>query len=79
MISTVIKMLTTKIQAMIAKVIRSIIALPIGDSVVSIIARNRKSFIQKAAPIDFEFARALEGTLESEWLSKFDEEIYRDL
>ena len=39
---------------------------------------NKKVMIRKATPIDFEFAKALEGTL-SEWSSKNDEEAYRDL
>ena len=43
--------------------------LPSADSV---------AFIRKATSIDFEFAKALEGTF-SEWLSENDEEAYRDL
>lgn len=70
--------LTRKYQATIPEKIRGILGLHSGDSVAFEITPNEKVFIRKATPIDLEFARALEGTL-SEWLSKHDEEAYRDL
>jgi len=38
-----------------------------------------KVLIQKAAPLDLVFARAQEGTLDSEWPSKNDEEAFSGL
>ena len=70
--------LTKKYQATIPEKIRGILGLCSGDSIVFEITPNEKVFIRKATPVDLEFARALEGTL-SEWLSKHDEEAYRDL
>jgi hypothetical protein len=43
------------------------------------VAKDKRVFIRKATPIDFEFVQALEGTLVSEWLSEYDEEAYGDL
>ena len=70
--------LTTKSQATIPGKIRKILGLHPGDSVAFEVNDDRKVLIRKATPIDFEFTRALEGTL-SEWSSKNDEEAYRDL
>ena len=71
--------LTTKCQTTIPEKIRGILDLHPGDSVAFEVARDKKIYIRKATPVDFEFARALEGTLVSEWLSEYDEEAYRDL
>ncbi len=71
--------LTTKCQATIPEKVRGILDLHPGDSVTFEVAANKKIFIRKATPIDFEFAQALESTLVSEWLSENDEEAYRDL
>ena len=70
--------LTTKSQATIPEKIRNILGVSPGDSVAFEVNENKKVMIRKATPIDFEFAKALEGTL-SEWSSKNDEEAYRDL
>lgn len=70
--------LTSKYQATIPEKIRRILHLHSGDSVAFEITPNEKVFIRRATPVDLEFARALEGTL-PEWLSKHDEEAYRDL
>ncbi|MCI5121661.1 MAG: AbrB family transcriptional regulator [Candidatus Electrothrix sp. AUS4] len=70
--------LTSKSQATIPEKIRKILGLHPGDSVAFELNEERRVFIRKATPIDFEFAKALEGTL-SEWLSENDEEAYRDL
>ncbi len=70
--------LTSKSQTTIPGKIRTILGLHPGDSVAFEVRENRKVLIRKATPIDFEFAKALEGTL-SEWSSKNDEEAYRDL
>ena len=70
--------LTTKSQATIPEKIRKILGVHPGDSVVFEVNENSKVLLRKATPIDFEFAKALEGTL-SEWSSKNDEEAYCDL
>jgi len=70
--------LTTKSQATIPVKIRKILGLIPGDSVVFELDQNNKVVIRKATPIDFEFAKALEGTL-SEWSSKNDQAAYCDL
>ncbi len=70
--------LTTKSQATIPGKIRALLGLRPGDSVAFEVDGNKKVMIRKALPIDFEFAKALEGTL-SEWSSKNDEEAYCDL
>ncbi len=71
--------LTTKCQATILEKIRGVLDLHPSDSVAFEITADQKVLIRKAMPIDFEFAKALEGTLASEWLSEHDEEAYRDL
>ncbi len=71
--------LTTKCQATIPEKIRGVLDLHPGDSVAFETTADQKVLIRKAMPIDFEFAKALEGTLASEWLSEHDEEAYRDL
>ena len=70
--------LTSKSQATIPEKIRKVLGLHPGDSVAFEIDDHSKVVIRKATPIDFEFAKALEGTL-SEWSSKNDEEAYGDL
>jgi AbrB family looped-hinge helix DNA binding protein len=74
----VMSKLTTKSQATIPEKIRKLLGLHPGDSVTFEVDENQKVMIRKAIPIDFEFAKALEGTL-SEWSSQYDEEAYRDL
>jgi len=70
--------LTSKSQATIPGRIRDFLGVRPGDSVIFEVDENKKVFIRKATPLDFEFLRALEGTL-SEWSSQHDEEAYRDL
>jgi len=70
--------LTTKSQATIPGKVRKILGLSPGDFVAFEINEDKKVMIRKATAIDFEFAKALEGTL-SEWSSKNDEEAYCDL
>ena len=71
--------LTTKCQATIPEKIRGILDLHPGDSVVFEVMKDQKVFIHKATLVDFEFAKAMEGTLASEWLYENDEEAYSDL
>jgi len=76
--ATITTKLTAKSQTTIPEKIRKILGLHPGDSVAFEVNEERKVVIRKATPIDFEFAKALEGTL-SEWSSKNDEEAYCDL
>ncbi len=77
--SAISSKLTAKCQTTIPKKIRKILDLHPGDSVTFELAPDKKVFVRKATPIDLEFTRALEGTLASEWLSKNDEDAYREL
>lgn len=70
--------LTSKYQATIPKPVREALGLGRGDVVVFEVDSHRHVRLRKAAPIDLEYARSVEGTL-SEWLSNQDEEAYRDL
>ena len=70
--------LTSKSQATIPEKIRTVLGVHPGDSIVFEVDENAKVLLRKANPIDFEFAKALEGTL-SEWSSKNDEEAYGNL
>ncbi len=70
--------LTTKSQATIPEKIRNILGVQPGDSIAFEVGENSTVLIRKATPIDFEFAKSLEGTL-TEWFSINDEEAYRDL
>ena len=71
--------LTSKCQATIPEKIRGILDLHPGDSVVFEVVEDKRVYIHKATPVDLEFAKALEGTLATEWLSENDEEAYGDL
>jgi len=70
--------LTTKGQATIPNKVRKMLDLRPGDSVAFEIDQSDRILIRKAMPIDFEYARALEGTL-TEWMSVNDEEAYHAL
>ena len=69
--------LTTKYQATIPKDVRQKLGLKTGDVVVFKIAGDTV-MVEKASPIDKEFARYVSDTL-SEWDSDEDEEAFRDL
>ncbi len=70
--------LNSKGQATIPGKIRELLGFRPGDTVAFEVDENKKVMIRKATAIDFEFAKALEGTL-SEWSSKNDEEAYSGL
>jgi AbrB family looped-hinge helix DNA binding protein len=76
--ATITTKLTSKSQTTVPEKIRKILGLRPGDSVAFEVNEDRRVCLRKATPIDFEFAKALEGTL-SEWLSDNDEEAYSDL
>lgn len=68
---------TSKFQATIPLAVRRKLGLKPGDAVVFEI-ENDVVTVRRATAIDREYAKAVEGTL-TEWLSKEDEEAYRDL
>lgn len=69
--------LTRKYQATIPEPVRTALGLEAGDSIAFDLEGNTVR-VRKARPVDFAFARALEGTLQ-EWASAADDEAYRDL
>lgn len=70
--------MTSKHQATIPVPVRKALGLKAGDAVAFEIESGRVR-LRKAGPLDMNFARAVEGTLATEWLSPGDEEAYRDL
>jgi antitoxin PrlF len=72
-----ISRLTRKYQATIPVPVRKKLELEAGDSIVFEIEDNEIR-LRKARPIDLEFVRAVESTL-NEWSGEADEEAYRDL
>ncbi len=71
--------LTAKYQATIPGPVREALGLTSGDSVLFEINEKGVVYLSRQAPLDAEYARALNGTLESEWSSAEDEAAYRDL
>ncbi len=74
---TAMSRLTKKYQATIPASVRAALGLRQGDSVAFLVTGDQVT-MRKADPLDLEFARSLEGTLE-EWLSHEDEDAYRGL
>lgn len=71
--------LTSKYQATIPRPVRKALDLKSGDAVVFEVRERGIATLRKQTPFDREYAKAIAGTLESEWLSKEDEAAYRDL
>ncbi|OGT72231.1 MAG: AbrB family transcriptional regulator [Gammaproteobacteria bacterium RIFCSPLOWO2_02_FULL_57_10] len=69
--------LTSKYQATIPETVRKALHLSAGDAIAFDIEDNQIR-LRKAKPIDLNFAKALQSTLE-EWDSPADEEAYREL
>jgi len=69
--------LTQKYQTTIPSSVRKLLHLQAGDAVAFDIEDN-VVHLRKAVPIDFIFAKSLDGTL-NEWNSPADEEAYREL
>lgn len=72
-----ISKVTSKFQATIPLAVRRKLGLKPGDAVVFEI-ENDSVRVRRASVLDREYAKSLEGTL-TEWLSKEDEEAYREL
>ena len=68
---------TSKYQATIPLAVRRKLGLKPGDTVLFEIENDRVT-VRRATDFDKAYAKALEGTL-TEWLTKEDEEAYRDL
>lgn len=71
--------LTAKYQATIPTPVREALGLKSGDSVLFQVNEKGVVYLSKQMPLDAEYARALNGTLHSEWSSSEDEAAYRDL
>lgn len=69
--------LTSKYQATIPNPVREKLGLQKGD-VITFEIQKDKVTLKKASPLDLQFAKSLQGTLE-EWNSKNDDEAYGDL
>jgi len=69
--------LTKKYQATIPASVRQLLHLDAGDEIAFDI-EDDDVHLRKAQPMDLEFAKSLEGTM-NEWSSEADEEAYRAL
>ncbi len=74
---TAISKLTKKYQATIPASVRQLLHLDAGDEIAFDI-EDDDVHLRKAQPMDLEFAKSLEGTM-NEWSSEADEEAYRAL
>ena len=69
--------LTKKYQATIPASVRQLLHLDAGDEIAFDI-EDDDVHLRKAQPMDLEFAKSLEGTM-NEWSSEADEEAYHAL
>jgi AbrB family looped-hinge helix DNA binding protein len=70
--------ITQKYQATIPAAIRKLLDLHGGD-LVGFEVHDKEVIIRKVKPLDLEFARALEYTVNDEWESAEDDKLYSDL
>jgi antitoxin PrlF len=75
---TAVSTLTSKNQTTIPAPVREALDLSAGDKLTFEVMENGVVILRKWAPLDLEFAQAVERTL-SEWASAEDEEAYRGL
>ena len=78
MSTTAVSKLTSKNQTTIPAPVREALDLSAGDKLTFEVMENGAVILRKWAPIDFEFARAVESTL-SEWGTDEDNEAYHEL
>ena len=69
--------LTTKFQTTVSTSVRKVLQLRAGDMVGFEIDGNEVR-LRRATPLDLAFTQALEGTL-TEWSSKADDQVFKDL
>ena len=74
---TSVSRLTSKYQATIPRPVRQELGVGAGDAVAFVIEDGRV-WVRRAESLDRAFAKALSSTM-TEWLSKADDEAYRDL
>lgn len=72
-----ISKLTSKYQTTIPLEVRNFLGLEKGDAV-SFSIKDEKVIIEKARPMDWQFAKFVENTLD-EWNSPEDDEAFKDL
>lgn len=70
--------ITSKGQTTIPQSVRAALGLSPGDSIVWEVGDDGIARVRRAAPLDLDYLRALEGTL-SEWAGDADEAAYREL
>lgn len=70
--------ITSKYQATIPKEVRRLLRLHPGDSITFHITKEGIVVIKRTQPLDKEYLRALDTTL-NEWQSESDEEAYEHL
>ena len=69
--------LTTKFQTTVPTSVRKLLQLRAGDMVGFEIDGNEVR-LRRATPLELAFTQALEGTL-TEWSSKADDQVFKDL
>lgn len=69
--------ITAKGQTTIPQEVRSALHVAAGDLIVWEV-QGGVATVRRVQPLDFEYLRAVEGTL-GEWASRADEESYREL
>ena len=70
--------ITAKGQTTIPQEVRSALQVGPGDLITWEVLADGTAIVRRAMPLDFEYLRALDGTL-SEWAGDADEEAYRGL
>lgn len=75
--NTIVSSLTSKYQATVPQAVRKKLGLGQKDKVAFVIGKNAVT-LRKATPLDLDYLRGLEHTLE-EWNSEHDNKAYHDL
>lgn len=75
---TALARITAKGQTTIPREVREALKVTAGDTIAWDVEPDGTATVRRVQPIDIEYLRALEATLE-EWAGAADEEAYRDL
>lgn len=70
--------ITAKGQTTVPREVREALGVAPGDLIAWEVELDGTAIVRRVQPLDVEYLRALEGTLE-EWAGAADEEAYRDL